>query len=265
MGTTFFHESHFQGLLERVRERGRANVAQRVADQVSRLFRSGERLGDDDLAPTTGNSATPSSTESVRAGDDSGVYISNKDSGSSPSESLTSGEFLLSENLANLERQVAAAASNNTTDLATPEIDSATNKVQKSYADVTKQRSNSNASSSSPEELRSFNVCVKLCSLIKGQLLNALTEVTARFGGQVSLSQAQLSESPDAGKKEEGQIEEAASAEVVVPVVGTAPLATCEEPDLSTEPEASAPSVQNGHPEEQVGEGKQTWSVSHKT
>lgn len=38
MGTMFFHESHFQGLLERVRERGRTNVAQRVADQVNRLF-----------------------------------------------------------------------------------------------------------------------------------------------------------------------------------------------------------------------------------
>lgn len=36
MGTSFFHESHFQGLLERVRERGRANVAQRMADQVSK-------------------------------------------------------------------------------------------------------------------------------------------------------------------------------------------------------------------------------------
>lgn len=42
MGTTFFHESHFQGLLERVRERGRVNVAQRVADQVSRLFNQPE-------------------------------------------------------------------------------------------------------------------------------------------------------------------------------------------------------------------------------
>lgn len=38
MGTMFFHESHFQGLLERVRERGRTNLAQRVADQVHRLF-----------------------------------------------------------------------------------------------------------------------------------------------------------------------------------------------------------------------------------
>ena len=46
MGTTFFHESHFQGLLERVRERGRANVAQRVADQVNRLFnQSDDRNG----------------------------------------------------------------------------------------------------------------------------------------------------------------------------------------------------------------------------
>lgn len=42
MGTSFFHESHFQGLLERVRERGRANVAQRVADQVSRLFQQSD-------------------------------------------------------------------------------------------------------------------------------------------------------------------------------------------------------------------------------
>lgn len=37
MGTSFFHESHFQGLLERVRERGRPNLAQRVADQVKLL------------------------------------------------------------------------------------------------------------------------------------------------------------------------------------------------------------------------------------
>jgi ubiquitin-conjugating enzyme E2 O len=95
MGTTFFHESHFQGLLERVRERGRSNVAQRVADQVSRLFRSGE--SDDQ---------TTSSTESTRTMDDSGCVTNNKDSSSSPSDSLTSAEFLLCENLANLERQV---------------------------------------------------------------------------------------------------------------------------------------------------------------
>jgi hypothetical protein len=62
---------------------------------VSRLFRSGE--SDDQ---------TTSSTESTRTMDDSGCVTNNKDSSSSPSDSLTSAEFLLCENLANLERQV---------------------------------------------------------------------------------------------------------------------------------------------------------------
>lgn len=45
MGTTFFHENHFQGLLERVRERSRVNVAQRMADQVKiSLFNSEQFL-----------------------------------------------------------------------------------------------------------------------------------------------------------------------------------------------------------------------------
>lgn len=69
MGTTFFHESHFQGLLERVRERGRANVAQRVADQVNRLFnqlddrdgRGMERLCDSVTSPTAPSDFSPCS------------------------------------------------------------------------------------------------------------------------------------------------------------------------------------------------------------
>lgn len=38
MGTSFFHENNFRGLLERVREKGRASVGSKVAEQVSRLF-----------------------------------------------------------------------------------------------------------------------------------------------------------------------------------------------------------------------------------
>lgn len=80
MGTSFFHESHFQGLLERVRERGRANVAQRVADQVNRLFhRSQQQVGNQDV---------------------------------DQDPTIASGEFLLSENLASLERKVVTAANN---------------------------------------------------------------------------------------------------------------------------------------------------------
>ncbi|KAF4514131.1 UNVERIFIED_CONTAM: hypothetical protein B566_EDAN019173 [Ephemera danica] len=223
MGTSFFHESHFQGLLERVREKGRANLAQRVADQVSRLFRTGDK----DAGRETASSVTPSSSESVRATDDSGVYIFNKDSGSSPSESLISGEFLLSENLANLERQVAAAASAE---------DSISPLPPKSYAEAAKQ-------GTQQEDLPSVNVCVKLCSLIKEQLLKALTEVTARFGGQVSLSRAQLAESPE---HKHG---------IDTTVVGTAPLVTLEdfeEPEQAME----ATALPNGPTEQKIlGEG----------
>ncbi|KAB7494614.1 (E3-independent) E2 ubiquitin-conjugating enzyme UBE2O [Armadillidium nasatum] len=38
MGTYFFHESNFQGLIEKVRERGRASSNQRMAEQFNRLF-----------------------------------------------------------------------------------------------------------------------------------------------------------------------------------------------------------------------------------
>ena len=40
MGTSFFHENNFRGLLERVREKGRASVSSKVAEQVSRLFQN---------------------------------------------------------------------------------------------------------------------------------------------------------------------------------------------------------------------------------
>ena len=38
MGTSFFHESNFQGLIEKVRERGRASTTQRMTEQINRLF-----------------------------------------------------------------------------------------------------------------------------------------------------------------------------------------------------------------------------------
>lgn len=38
MNTTFFHEDHFLGLLERVRKGGNATTAERVQDQMNRLF-----------------------------------------------------------------------------------------------------------------------------------------------------------------------------------------------------------------------------------
>lgn len=94
MGTMFFHESHFQGLLERVRERGRTNLAQRVADQVHRLF-------------------TQNAGEEEKQGN--GTVVSNsppkdlENSVDEKSKKDTSAEFL-SGSLASLEAKVTKAA-----------------------------------------------------------------------------------------------------------------------------------------------------------
>ena len=42
MGTSFFHECNFQGLVEKVRERGRASTNQRMSEQFNRLFSTSE-------------------------------------------------------------------------------------------------------------------------------------------------------------------------------------------------------------------------------
>ncbi|XP_067005905.2 (E3-independent) E2 ubiquitin-conjugating enzyme UBE2O [Anabrus simplex] len=150
MGTSFFHESHFQGLLERVRERGRANVAQRVADQVSRLFSEelssttflltrGESVeGDQGSEPgkdppchsvlskkssshvsqqknngVIDNECKSLSTAQLEDSGVSSLVASNKDSSeSSTNDSYGLGEFPLSENLVNLEQHVVTAANN---------------------------------------------------------------------------------------------------------------------------------------------------------
>jgi len=148
--------------------------------------------------------------------------------------------------------QVTAAASN-----VVPLSSSPSANGHRSYADAAKQRSNSNPPSA-PEDIRSANVCVKLCSLIKGQLLNALQEVTSRFGGQVTLSQARqegnLTDSPVTPPLK--SFEDVANEEAASGVhgqaqgggdeyKGEAPLATCDT-ELPSEQEVSLP---NGHAE----------------
>lgn len=234
MGTSFFHESHFQGLLERVRERGRANVAQRMADQVTRLFTHQSTSSESPAENSTENAnniqsaagalekiATKISDTVVAAGnanvkeesvkrpdvkiqpdeekidevftdvkpnpEDSGLYSaenSKKESGSSES----SGEFLLSEDVNNpIDR--SPAPDNLDDDSREPER-------TKSHENFT----NSHVANS--------HVCVKLCTLIKAQLVLAHAEVSKRFGlSKMSLSDAAKNASPQKKqKKEEEQI-----------------------------------------------------------
>lgn len=212
MGTSFFHECHFQGLLERVRERGRANVAQRMADQVTRLFTPKSEYPEESLdnlkiSSNSDDQCTnnmpdkqdafidtleinnvtsventikkQSNEESVSRllihtnpnPEDSGLYSAeNSKKGSGSSES--SGEFLMSEDTNN------APECSFTTDATLPE--------QAMEVNRTKRTPPTNLTSS---QVGTSHVCVKLCNLIKAQLVLAHAEVSKRFGlGRMSLS-----------------------------------------------------------------------------
>ncbi|KYN08640.1 PREDICTED: (E3-independent) E2 ubiquitin-conjugating enzyme UBE2O [Cyphomyrmex costatus] len=235
MGTAFFHECHFQGLLERVRERGRANVAQRMADQVTRLFTpkseypeesidkdnsKSSNNGDDPCAISVERQVTTIINESENDNipniesnikkqtdednvnrlfiypnpnpnpEDSGLYSaenSKKESGSSES----SGEFLISEDVNNIPE-----CSSTINDITTPEK-MEVNKMKKVPTSLLTSQS-----------IGTSQVCVKLCNLIKAQLVLAHAEVSKRFGlGKMSLSDAdKTSSSPR--KKQKGEEEE---------------------------------------------------------
>ncbi|XP_011313716.1 E2/E3 hybrid ubiquitin-protein ligase UBE2O [Fopius arisanus] len=218
MGTSFFHESNFQGLLERVRERGRANVAQKVADQVNRLFthESGahestqiNNISPSTLENTTGNicqnitSITDHITsQPIQTKDDTSLFItvklnptsnpnpedsglfsaenSKKESGSSDS----SGEFPLSDD-PNPDRSPPPDDAHST--------DGQTKSTQ-TFINC---------------HVANSHVCVKLCTLIKAQLLLAHAEVSKRFGlSRMSLSDATKTGSPQKKIEEEKPIAE---------------------------------------------------------
>ncbi|XP_012138962.2 (E3-independent) E2 ubiquitin-conjugating enzyme isoform X1 [Megachile rotundata] len=217
MGTSFFHESHFQGLLERVRERGRTNVAQRMADHVTRLFTHKSDGSEEGMEKensenynsvqsrsspcekiiTTVTDMTESSDQNDESNtknikgeestdhlfinanpnpEDSGLYSaenSKKESGSSES----SGEFLLSEDVSNIpDRSVEKTESNKA------------NKIQMHMS----------------SHIASSQVCVKLCTLIKAQLVLAHAEISKRFGlSKMSLFDAEKGSSPLKKQKKE--------------------------------------------------------------
>ncbi|XP_011641984.1 (E3-independent) E2 ubiquitin-conjugating enzyme UBE2O [Pogonomyrmex barbatus] len=236
MGTAFFHECHFQGLLERVRERGRANVAQRMADQVTRLFTPKseypeESIDKDNLKNSSSsddpctlsvmkkqtatiiNESENDNTSNIESNvekqnseetvdrlficpnpnpEDSGLYSaenSKKESGSSES----SGEFLISEDVNNVPE-----CSSMINGMTTPEKTEA-NKVKKVPTSL-----------ATTQSIGTSQVCVKLCNLIKAQLVLAHAEVSKRFGlGKMSLSDAEKTSSPRKKQKdkEEERIE----------------------------------------------------------
>jgi len=168
MGTTFFHESHFQGLLERVREKGRANVAQKMASQVQRLFSENEGQGEERM--------------------DDGTVVENVDF----------CDDCMTKKITDNESNVIDVA---------PEIDcSDTTSVQNGNdASISNSESVQNNLMAAGVDKKccetsscNTHVCEKLCSLILNQLIKAHSEVIRRYGGNTgSLAEAFYSLSPN--------------------------------------------------------------------
>lgn len=169
MGTSFFHEDHFLGLLERVRERGSSTTSageRRVHEQLTRLFTpTEEEKGIDftkdnkacDLPTEDCSMEDPEVNETVsygRAIIASNVHYENIDS------ELTAAQRRLHSHLFHTEAE----------DDSSDEGDDEPYEINNSKSDVAAKL----------QEIQSRNVCFKLCGLIHKQLLKAHAEVSRR-------------------------------------------------------------------------------------
>lgn len=153
MGASFFHESHFQGLLERVRDRGRLKCAQKVAEQVSRLFKASpeqncdEAVSRDIVDEFDIGTMPPSLPRTGTESSESGIVLCD-----SPQSCATTLPLL---------------------------------------------------NTSSVDDSRTGNICAKLCSLLKIQLLKAHEDVMKRYSNTCKVDVGELNISPSSSEKED--------------------------------------------------------------
>ncbi|KAJ8730248.1 hypothetical protein PYW07_017286 [Mythimna separata] len=164
MGTSFFHEDHFLGLLERVRERGAITPRageRRVHEQLARLFAPSE--------PAAGAAPPSPPPESMLVDDDA----------DKPPLCDVPGRPIVAANVTVEPMQVECAVSKKQLHL---NIDAA----QATSSDTTVAVPDSSAVGDNPpdgadaEAVQGKNVCHKLCSLIHAQLIKAHAEVSRR-------------------------------------------------------------------------------------
>ncbi|KAG0729200.1 (E3-independent) E2 ubiquitin-conjugating enzyme UBE2O [Chionoecetes opilio] len=216
MGTSFFHESNFQGLIEKVRERGRASTTQRMTEQINRLFSTSD--AEAGLLSPQLNSGEETKSELGKS-DKSDVPKSNKcnksskeceDSANTETDILSSKDAILnssttlSENLANLSMSQSKASKPEKTleggrnrggELRHKRMSETDMTLHdKSYSDSRLKDSKScndlkvSCDSGVTEEIRTSHMCAQLCSLMKAQLLKTYEEVVFRFGGHFDMS-----------------------------------------------------------------------------
>nr|XP_049699495.1 (E3-independent) E2 ubiquitin-conjugating enzyme isoform X3 [Helicoverpa armigera] len=223
MGTSFFHEDHFLGLLERVRERGAITPRageRRVHEQLQRLFAPSD-------PPST--PAAPPSPDPMMVDDE----LEKAADGTRP---------IITANVTVEPMQVECSMSKKQLHL---NIEAA----QATSSDSVVPQDNAVSENPSTESAEGEpgpgkNVCYKLCSLIHAQLIKAHTEVSRQYGALVvSLAEEDKAESKTADVKD-ATTATAQKLEGAASSTDTAPLATAEgsdEAEMDTASPAAVP------------------------
>ncbi|TRY69586.1 hypothetical protein TCAL_05230 [Tigriopus californicus] len=162
MGTSFFHENNFEGLLEKIRDRGKVgSYQQQVNAQMRRLF-----------------DRSPSNLKTMGVPTDKSGNASNLELASTSSTDAKDRESFNEENQPSQESVDQIAEKLSEASLL------ATNLVPTDINDDL-------------DWVDDQQMCAKLCSLMKAQLVKAHDEVVERYGGQGAIfTQEDLKESP---------------------------------------------------------------------
>lgn len=206
MDTSFFHERHFMGLVERVRKSNNQTTAERVLDQKNRLFNqsgskattpTAETPGSDQKLPpscttpaskimaapfnqsnlnTNSSFKFPSGNNQSTSSDISSIDESHVATTSASSTRSTAGTGDDSGNFSTKSDPASGPSKNSMNhsgndSLLNAELDNVNNLYMNISEDM---NSTSSVFSFSPQ---AENVSAKLCSLIKAQLVKALQEV----------------------------------------------------------------------------------------
>uniref|UniRef100_A0A182P300 UBC core domain-containing protein n=1 Tax=Anopheles epiroticus TaxID=199890 RepID=A0A182P300_9DIPT len=179
MNTSFFHERHFMGLVERVRKSNNQTTVERMQDQKNRLFNQ-SASGSKPSTPTAGTPEAVKSSLQQRA-------LFSPSTPTSPAVSSPTGK--VEEN----------DKANYNVGIANRELDYVNNMCMKMTENADADLNNTSsvfdlASGGSEsekldqedretgEQLSRECVSARLCSLIKGQLIKVLEEINERYG-----------------------------------------------------------------------------------
>ncbi|XP_053675285.1 (E3-independent) E2 ubiquitin-conjugating enzyme [Anopheles nili] len=180
LNTTFFHEQHFMGLVERVRKSNNQTTTERVQDQKNRLFNqagSGSKTSTPTAETPDTTRALPSQQQALFDSGTSNCSWAESSPVEKPEEEYRANYTV---GVANMELEYANnlcrkmnedADLNNTSsvfDLAAIELESDSKPDQEDRE--------------TGEQLSRECVSARLCSLLKAQLIKVLEEINERYG-----------------------------------------------------------------------------------